>query len=91
MFDPVTLLTGAGLLATGYGAGRIGRSRRHPKPRKPTPPPKPICGCGHNRSFHAKGRCTGEVGKYPYNYQCKCGEYVGPEPMPEYYAPEIGG
>lgn len=46
---------------------------------------KPVCGCGHHRSFHKDGgRCTTQP------YPCGCGQYVGPEPLPEYYAPELG-
>lgn len=55
MIDPASLLTGAGLVFLGYGSGRVGRVRRHPKPPKA---PKPVCGCGHHHSFHdGDGRC----------------------------------
>ena len=26
-----------------------------------------------------------------YHTQCTCRQYSGPTPLPEYYAPEIGG
>jgi hypothetical protein len=52
-------------------------------------PPRPVCGCGHHRSFHdpATGECRAPVpGKV---MPCTCKQYSGPVPLPEYYAPEI--
>ena len=88
--DPVSLAVGAALLASGYGGGRVGRARRHPKPPKPT---QPICGCGHHKSFHQNdGACQERVyvSYVEGHKQCTCKHYVGPEPLPEYYHPEIG-
>ena len=103
MLDPISLIIGGGLVAAGYVSGRIGRARRHPKPPKPTPPPKPICGCSHHYALHdpESKACHGSV-KTPkhnvvgdqvgYTYPaCACRQYVGPVPMPEFFAPEIGG
>jgi hypothetical protein len=91
MFDPVSLLMGAALVAGGYGGGRIGRARRRPKPPRPI---KPECGCGHHKSYHQDGVgacqervCVSFVEGYK---KCACMKYEGPIPLPEYYPPEIG-
>lgn len=90
MFDPVSLLTGAVLVVTGYGGGRVGRARRSPKP---PPPVKPVCGCGHHKSYHKDG--TGSCQERVYvsyvegHKQCACHKYEGPIPLVEYYSPEI--
>jgi hypothetical protein len=50
----------------------------------------PVCGCGHHFSHHdpAMGDCR----KLSWGGdKCTCRRYSGPEPLPEYYAPEIGG
>jgi len=88
------MLEGALILLAGVLVGRFmpGRRRRP----KPLPPPKPICGCGHHRSFHSDGKaCTKDVERYnsikgTHWVECACGEYTGPEPAPSFYAPEIG-
>jgi len=80
----LSLLLGAAVFASGMLAGRFWPARRrHPKPPKPV---KPVCGCGHHVSFHKDrtGLCHAKA-------WCNCQKYTGPEPMPEYYAPEIGG
>lgn len=56
-----------------------------------------ICGCGHHLSFHDReaGSCEHleQVylgnGRYGNPLACTCRQYSGPQPMPEYYAPEI--
>jgi hypothetical protein len=59
--------------------------------------PGPICGCGHHVSFHAeesKGGCQHiEIRTSGYHEEvtqvpCGCVKYVGPEPVPSYYAGE---
>ena len=59
-------------------------------------PPKPACSCGHAVSFHdpETKRCHGKVHEKDYagfwNWvQCTCRRYDGPEPLPEFYAPEL--
>jgi hypothetical protein len=104
MIDPVSLIIGGGLLAAGYGSGRIGRARRHPKPRKPLPVPKPVCGCGHGIHDHdpTTNKCHSQIKAYRWNSSygretldkyvaCTCRQYSGPQPLPEIFAPEIGG
>ena len=52
---------------------------------------KPFCGCGHHRAMHdpATNECH-EQAKDDDERRCPCRQYVGPEPLPSYYAPEIG-
>ena len=63
--------------------------RRRVKPPKPV---QPICGCKHNVSYHdpKTSECHGRVycgeGRYE---DCTCKQYSGPQPIPEFYAPEI--
>lgn len=85
------LLEGALIALAGVALGRFLPARR--RTPKPLPPSKPVCGCGHHRSFHKDaGRCQERVyvSYVEGHKQCGCGEYVGPEPVPAYYAPEIG-
>jgi hypothetical protein len=67
--------------------------RKGPKPKTV----KPECGCGHHHSYHdpKSGVCNG-VMKVPesgsrlsYHQQCTCRQYSGPQPLPEFYAPEV--
>lgn len=59
-------------------------------------PPEPICGCGHHYSFHSKKnqdcRANVTVGWMDRFFgdteTCQCQQYIGPTPLPEYYAPE---
>lgn len=62
----------------------LGRLRRAPK----AVPGGAVCACGHNKSFHEpKKGCHHPVGFF--REPCECRSYTGPEPMPEYYAPEL--
>ena len=91
VFDPLTLLAGAGILGVGFLAGRRGR-------RKSPAPPQAFCGCGHGLEQHdPEARvCKAEVtrGKYDslgewvgYTYApCTCQQYVGPKPLEEMFA-----
>lgn len=84
----LALIEGAGILLAGMAVGRFWPARRRrPKPPKPV---QPVCGCGHHVSFHWEG-----TGRCHHNEQylnaCCCQGYTGPVPMPEYFAPEIGG
>lgn len=59
-------------------------------------PPLPICGCGHHYSFHHKTHLDCRATVYSSlmsrllndDETCQCQQYVGPTPLPEYYAPE---
>lgn len=68
--------------------------RKGPKPAKS---PEPICGCGHHHSHHdpATGKChslmkvPGTMSQDSYHTDCTCRQYSGPQPLPEFYAPEV--
>ena len=49
--------------------------------------PPAICQCGHGRAFHAAapgaGVCAAEV---EGGADCRCQQYVGPEPLPKFHA-----
>ena len=74
-----------------------------PNRRKGPKPVQPICGCGHHHSYHdrATSGCgwtgtqyIGEDARGMSQYaprHCSCKRYSGPEPVPEFYAPEIAG
>ena len=95
------ILEGALIALAGVLLGRVLPNRRRGPTRPPTP--KPICGCGHHHSFHepATGICKGvnrqtkysnggsNLGTHPF--PCTCQQYSGPQPLPEFYATEIGG
>ena len=68
-----------------------------PNRRKGPKVPEPVCGCGHHHSFHDRqtGRC-GHVkrvylggGHYGHPDACTCKQYSGPQPIPEFFAPEV--
>lgn len=49
--------------------------------------PSAVCQCGHGRAFHAAapvgaGVCAAEV---EGGADCRCQQYVGPEPLPEFH------
>jgi hypothetical protein len=93
--DPLSLLAGAAIFAAGIAVGRLRRSER--RPRKGA-----RCGCGHDFAFHdiKTGECH-VVTKKAVAYdkwgtarewaedRCACRRYSGPEPLPQYYAPEL--
>lgn len=92
----LTLLAGAAVFLAGMVTGRAWPSRK----RKPEPV-GPVCGCSHHRSVHdpQAGQCHAGIRslmRYDErdnpvyaNLPCACRQYTGPEPLPEYYAPEI--
>lgn len=61
-------------------------------PAPPADPHAPICGCGHHLAFHdrAEGGCHQRV-PLPDDSTgpCRCSQYIGPEPLPQFYAPEL--
>ncbi|ADB29147.1 hypothetical protein Kfla_0016 [Kribbella flavida DSM 17836] len=75
-------------LVTGYLAGR--RSRR-PEPLTGAA----VCSCHHPRGQHldGKGPCQADnkqsVNGVQVFLSCPCQLYDGPEPLPQFYAPEI--
>ena len=88
------ILEGGAVALAGVLVGRLLPGRRgRPKLSKPSPPPKPVCGCGHHRSYHGNGgACQQKVNRGLIEGwgSCGCKQYVGPEPLPEFFAPEIG-
>jgi hypothetical protein len=57
---------------------------------KPPPEPQAICGCSHHLSFHNPRTSACAVD------DCRCQQYVGPEPLGHVFAlplidPELGG
>ena len=92
----LSLIIGPAIFAAGMLTGRFWPARRKgPKPPKPV---QPICGCEHDLSFHdpetgechALMRVPSTMSRDSYHTDCTCRRYNGPEPLPEYYAPEIG-
>ncbi len=88
------MLLGAALVVLGILIGRFLPARRPAHPE----PPKPICTCGHPLSSHSpKTRecCVETVrtmaGREVGRYECPCQQYIGPEPLPTVYAPEVSG
>lgn len=86
------MIDGAVILLVGIIIGRY-----LPTPRRTTAAlGAPMCPCGHARSFHSKGKgaCAWKRQERLFEFEakkCSCQHYGGPEPLPEYYAPEIGG
>jgi hypothetical protein len=79
------LLAGAGIAFGGVLIGRYQRPKRAYRERKV----EPICGCKHHHSFHRNGGACHFTDSW--GIRCQCQHYRGPEPLPEYYAPELGG
>jgi hypothetical protein len=85
------LLVGAAVYVAGLLTGRFLPARKHgPQPVRP------VCGCEHAVAYHdpKTGECHARrnlgywSGKDHFE-GCTCRRYTGPEPLPEYYAPEI--
>jgi hypothetical protein len=92
--EVILYLAGTGTFLAGYVLGRVNR------PKRTLEPPKPICSCRHSLSVHdpetKKCKAMIEVDKYvgggKYGKEwldCACQQYIGPLPMPDYFAPEI--
>lgn len=96
------LLEGA-LIAVGAFIAGQWLPRPHRRGIRSPKPVEPICGCEHHYSFHdpKTGECHGTDRRAKYNDRgtyvgvheipCTCRHYTGPEPLPEFYAPELGG
>lgn len=78
-----------------YNLGLITARHRHPRVPGPPEPPKPVCGCTHHLSYHSKaGKCNGYQpgvvkGDGKSLVDCRCKQYVGPQPLPELFLPEL--
>jgi hypothetical protein len=99
---PVLLGVGIGLAAIGSAIGNalehhrerkdaklahrrqleLEAARRHAAPKNAT-----VCGCEHDLAFH--NRDTGVCHHKAHGEQCSCQQYTGPQPLPEFFAPEI--
>lgn len=96
MVEPISLLVGAALLASGFGAGWFSR-------RRPAPPVQrtPLCGCGHPLSQHDRetSTCYAELRRDSFDRRgrwsghtwvpCTCRQYVGPRPIDEVFVPPV--
>ena len=91
------LLEGAVIAVGAFVAGQwLPRPRR--RGVKAPKPVQPICGCEHHHSYHdpKTGEChnrrsLGYWAGASHFEDCTCAQYSGPQPMPEFYAPELGG
>ncbi len=83
----VELLTGGVLVAVGVLIGW-----KLPVRRRSTSA-EPRCGCGHALAFHdpKQGVCHWVKEGVIDTHHCGCRQYTGPQPLPEYYAPEVSG
>jgi len=98
----MTGLEFAAVAIIGVLVGRFLPNRRRRVPKAPKPV-KPLCGCGHHHGYHdpQSGQCHGLMSGDPLRYNefdhptawkqvpCTCRTYSGPQPLPEFYAPEI--
>lgn len=90
------MVDGALILAAGILMGRFLPGRR--RGAKAAAGPKPVCPCGHHRSFHegGTGNCAWKGTPEHISFvgthtpKCECQAYGGPEIHPAFYAPEIG-
>jgi hypothetical protein len=75
----------AGLVG-GWLAGRLNLKRRRTYRH-----PDPICGCKHHFSQHDRtGKCYAPTNWGANWHQCTCQVYTGPQPLPEFFSPEVG-
>lgn len=53
-------------------------------------PAKPVCQCGHGLAFHdlKSSKCS-EFRDEDREQPCLCRRYIGPEPLTQFYAPDI--
>lgn len=77
------------------------KERRQKELEDAKKPPEPVCGCTHHLAKHDKqGKChemvdtptEWDANRKPVTYrprQCKCQQYVGPEPLQTFYAEEL--
>ncbi|WP_036567554.1 hypothetical protein [Nocardia sp. BMG51109] len=91
MFDPLSLVVGAGLLGAGWALGRAGRRRGRSGAQSPGP-----CGCGHDLALHDRetGTCHAEIfRKTGHGLKewtgCRCRRYTGPTPLEDVFTSPI--
>lgn len=91
------LLEGAVIAVAAFLAGQW---LPRPRLRRGVPKPsRPVCGCKHELAYHdpKSGQChslmyvPGTASHLSRHEPCACRQYSGPQPLPEFYAPEIGG
>lgn len=95
------MITGAGIFVSGYGFNSL-ISWWCGDPEAAEEGPKgPVCGCTHGLQTHDRktGECKAAVKKEKFAkggeksghqwMDCACQQYVGPQPLTEYYAPDI--
>jgi hypothetical protein len=102
LLERTEMLEGAAILLAGIVIGVLGDRLLSRHGRRVQAGPVPVCGCEHSIAFHdsATGRCAAmrkaanrwdEFGD-PSGWveePCTCRRYTGPEPLPQFYAPEI--
>lgn len=91
----VSAVTGAVIFLAGtvFGAGL----RSLPPRRRQPAPVRPECQCGHPRALHDRAtdechqqvRVNGTDSKLSHHAQCRCRQYVGPEPLPSMFSTGI--
>ncbi|MBB5917302.1 hypothetical protein BJY24_006214 [Nocardia transvalensis] len=91
MFDPLSLVVGAGLVGVGWACGRAGRRRARAAEVSPS-----LCGCGHELALHDReqGSCHAETfRKTGYGMKawsgCQCRRYTGPAPLEDLLPPTV--
>lgn len=92
------MIEGAAILLAGIVVGWWGRRLAERQPPSGAPKSGPLCSCGDPPSLHdpKTKQCHAEhlVSWNHYGAKelrpCPCRRYDGPEPLPEFYAPEIG-
>jgi len=93
VFDPITLVAGAGILTAGTLLGRIRRRTTA------APSPVPTCGCGHPMALHDRDsdECFADEQRPHYSksgsrngfewVQCPCRRYLGPDHIADVWVP----
>lgn len=98
----LTVFMGGGALGTMGGWARDWSERRRKDRTEREKGPQPICGCEHHFAYHdpETGKCH-SMKKVPIEWdddgdvmkaqllECECRQYVGPEPLTVFYAPEL--
>jgi hypothetical protein len=87
------MIEGAAILLVGLVAGYLAGRRNRSTPVPITS--EAMCSCRHPRGQHleGKGACQAKTKESANGVQmfvpCACQLYDGPEPLPQFYAPEI--
>jgi hypothetical protein len=81
----IAFLAGSGVTLAGMAAQAMLSRVRRPR-RKPA---RPVCGCSHHRSYHSGGTGPCQAISTYDEEPCRCQQYEGPLPLPEFYPPEI--